>query len=63
MVGILTVTLGASVDDVSQVLPAEQCRRSPAKHSMLIELGVRRCTVGQDEHQGEGTKEGEDKFP
>jgi len=63
MVGILAVALGANVDDISQSLSAEKRRRSPAKHSMLIELSVRRCTVSQDEHKGEGAKEGEDKFP
>jgi hypothetical protein len=59
---ISSFALRANVDNVSEGLPANE--RGPlANHPVGIELRVRRCTVGQDEHQGEGTKEGEDKFP
>ena len=63
LAGILSVLLGADVDDVREGIPCEDFRRPLAEHPMGIELSVRRRMVGQDEHQGEGTKEGEDKFP
>jgi len=59
----LALALRAYVDEVSKALPADEFGRPLAEHPMAIEPRVRRCTVGQDEHQGEGTKEGEDKFP
>lgn len=64
LVGIVTVGLRARVNGVSAViLPTNESRCPLAEHPMGIQLEVRRCTVGQDEHQGEGTKECEDKFP
>lgn len=61
--GILSVALGSNVDDVCEGIPYEDFRRPLAEHPMGVELRARRCTVGQDEHQGEGKKEREDKFP
>lgn len=57
----VVVGLCARVNEVSAVLPADEDGCPLAEHPMGIQ--VRRYTVGQDEHQGEGTKEGEDKFP
>lgn len=60
LVGVISPCAG--VNDVSEG-SCENIGRPLAKHSMSIELGVRRCAVSQDEHEGEGAKESEDKFP
>lgn len=59
VVGAATFAIGTTAND----LPFEKRRRPFAEHPVAIELSARRCTASQDEHQGEGTKEGEDKFP
>lgn len=63
LVRILSVALGASVNEVREAIPYEGSRGPLAEHPMGIELSVRRCTVSQEEHKGEKRKEGEDKFP
>ena len=64
LVGIGAIVLGTAGNDVSQgIIPAKDLRRPLSKHPVGIEWSVRRYTVSQDEHQGEGAKECEDKFP